>query len=144
MIVRELLPNTISNPYFQPFFDFPHIKIDINIITKLKIMNAEELYNYITSKITPEQALKKLLTSTLINYEALKFNSDEEKVHPLILIILATQDLGWNLILKKQEPGEEVEGIIIGSVDYINETASKIYMDDDINNLINPNNNGKL
>lgn len=107
-------------------------------------MNAEELYNYITSKITPEQALKKLLTSTLINYEALKFNSDEEKVHPLILIILATQDLGWNLILKKQEPGEEVEGIIIGSVDYINETASKIYMDDDINNLINPNNNGKL
>ncbi len=82
-------------------------------------MNAEEFYKYITNKMTPEQALKKLLEGSVIEYEKLKFENGKE-IHPIILITMATMDLGWNIVIERSENNEdEVRGLIVGTPEYI-------------------------
>ena len=51
-------------------------------------MNVKELYNHITSQMTAEEALMKLLESHVMSYEHLKFNEGEE-THPMMIITMA-------------------------------------------------------
>ncbi len=80
-------------------------------------MNVDELYNHIVSQITPEEALKKMLESSLLTYEKLKFKKGKE-VHPLFIISMAAMDLGWQIAIKKDK--ENIEGLTVGTKDYMN------------------------
>ena len=89
-------------------------------------MNVQELYNYITSKLTPEAALMKMLEASVIEYEKLKFNKGEE-INPEILIFMAAFDRGWNLAVEDVDagnPDKELRGIIVGTKEYISEVLS--------------------
>jgi hypothetical protein len=91
---------------------------------KKKGIKVDELYAYITKFMTPEEALKKLLVSSLVNYDKLKFASPEESIHPEILIAFASFDLGWNIAVEKSvadKPDNEIQvrGLCIGTQEYL-------------------------
>ena len=79
-------------------------------------MNAKELYDYIVKRVSPEEALMRLLESASIQYEKLKFDKDSQ-VHPVIIITMAAFDMGWNIVIDKDS--EEVNGIMTGTDEYI-------------------------
>ena len=83
-------------------------------------MTAKQLYDHITKQMPAEQALLKLLESALLTYEKLKFPEGSEPVHPLVIIANATMDLGWEFLVEKNT--ENVEGLIIGTQQYIERT----------------------
>jgi hypothetical protein len=88
-----------------------------------KEFTLQELYDYITSQMTPEAALKKMLESGLINYQKLKFNEGDE-IHPVILIAMCGIELGWNFLLPKNSENDntEIDGIIIGTEEFLKKT----------------------
>jgi hypothetical protein len=71
-------------------------------------------------QIPAEDALLKLLEGSLIQYEKLKFDEGKE-VHPLIIIANAAMDLGWNMSIKKGSPNDEINGISVGTEEYLNQ-----------------------
>lgn len=81
-------------------------------------MTVQELFDYITTKMTPEEALKKMLQAGIGNYKKLKFNKGEE-IHPVILISMATMDLGWDFLIENEEKSKDVRGMIIGTKEYM-------------------------
>ena len=85
-------------------------------------MTLQELYDYITSQLTPEEALKKMLEAGLLKYEKLKFNEGEE-IHPIQLIAMASMDMGWKIAIEKDQ--ENIRGISIGSEEYMLELFGK-------------------
>jgi hypothetical protein len=89
---------------------------------KYRKMKLEELYEHIVKNMSPEEALKKLLSSSLRNYEKLKFKEGEE-IHPEILITMAAMDLGWNIAVESKQ--ETVRGFVVGTEDYIQEIFKK-------------------
>jgi hypothetical protein len=89
------------------------------IIIKTNNMTSNELYDYIIQHMTAEQALKKLLESSLLNYQKLKFNEGEE-IHPIILITMAAMDLNWQLAVKNKDD-EDIQGISVGTEEYLKE-----------------------
>jgi len=84
-------------------------------------MNPKELYDHITKHMTPEQALLKLLEGHVLTYEKLKFDEGEE-IHPLFIISMAAMDMGWNLAIPNDSDEMEVQGMIVGTQEYINKT----------------------
>lgn len=83
-------------------------------------MTVKKLYDHITSQITPEVALMRLLESSLISYDKLKFDEGKE-VHPLVIIANATMDMGWNFAIEKNR--ENIEGLVIGTQEYMDRTC---------------------
>ncbi len=79
-------------------------------------MTVDELYNYITSQMKPEEALKKLLESSLIRYEKLKF-AEGETVHPLFIITMAALDMGWDFAVESNV--DTVRGLTVGTKEYM-------------------------
>lgn len=80
----------------------------------------QEFYNFITSQMTAEQALMTLLASPLINYENLKFKSQEESVHPLLIMAMAAMDMGWSIVVEKPDDEKvNVDGLLLGTPEYI-------------------------
>lgn len=91
-----------------------------------KKITVDEFYNYITSHMTPEEALKKLLQSSLIQYEKLKFDSQEKAVHPIIIITMAAMDMGWQMAIEKTEDeNADVRGICVGTPEYLDSVFKK-------------------
>jgi hypothetical protein len=82
-----------------------------------KKISVDDFYNYITKHMTAEEALKKLLTSSMISYEKLKFDEGKE-VHPIIIIANAAMDMGWMIAVEKEE--KEVKGLAVGTEEYMN------------------------
>lgn len=80
-------------------------------------MKVKEFYDYITKHMTPEQALMKLLEGSVIQYEKLKFDSQEKAVHPVLIISMAAMDMGWQLAIEKG--GENVRGLTVGTEEYM-------------------------
>ncbi len=80
-------------------------------------MKVKELYNHITSRMTPEEALMKLLEGGLIQYEKLKFDAQGEPVHPIIIISMASMDMGWQMAVEQKEGN--MRGISVGTEDYM-------------------------
>ena len=83
-------------------------------------MNAKEFYDHITSHMTPEEALLKLLEGHVLTYEKLKFNEGEE-LHPLMVATMAAVDMGWNIAIPEGGDDEEIQGIIMGTPEYLEE-----------------------
>jgi len=83
-------------------------------------MNTKELYDHITAHMTAEQALMKLLEGHVLTYEQLKFKEGEE-IHPTMVIVMATLDMGWNLAISNGDDDEELQGMIVGTQKYIDE-----------------------
>lgn len=81
-------------------------------------MKVKELYDHIVKHMTPEEALMKLLSSSLVNYEKLKFNKGEE-IHPEIIIVMAAMDLGWDVAVENNK--EIIRGFVMGTKEYMNE-----------------------
>lgn len=82
----------------------------------------KQLYDFIVSKMSPEEALMKLLASSIMKYEHLKITDDEKKVHPEVIIAMAALDLGWDLVVEENTPSGHVEGLMVGTRDYIDRT----------------------
>ena len=88
-------------------------------------MNLDQLYDYITSKMTPEEALKKILESSLRNYEHLKFEKGKE-VHPIMIITYASWDMGWEMVgFERMEDNDTVDGLTVGTKEYMERTFKK-------------------
>ena len=84
-------------------------------------MTAKEFYDHITKHMTAEQALLKLLEGQVMEYEKLKFSSDENSIHPVLLIAMAAMDMGWNMAIPnpKDDPDADLIGMIVGTQEYI-------------------------
>jgi hypothetical protein len=80
-------------------------------------MKVSELKEHILKHMTADEALEKLLQSSVMRYEKLKFDKGEE-VHPLLIITFAALDLGWQLAIERDN--EEVRGLAVGSEEYLN------------------------
>lgn len=88
-------------------------------------MKSDDLYNFITKHMTPEEALKKLLQSSLANYQNLKFEKGKE-VHPIMIITFAAWDLGWEMTaVEKKDEKEEVDGLAVGTKEYMERIFKK-------------------
>ena len=83
-------------------------------------MTAEELYNFLVEHLTPEEALKNLLKGSVMQYENLKFDKKGVAVHPLLLIIMAAKEMGWQIAVENCDGDEEVKGIAVGTEEYLN------------------------
>jgi hypothetical protein len=81
-------------------------------------MNVQELKEYILKQLTPDEALTKLLEGGLLQYEKLKFDAGKE-VHPIIIISMAAMDLGWDFVLEKDRMGENIDGLLVGTSEYL-------------------------
>ncbi len=77
----------------------------------------QEFYDYITKHLTPEEALLKLLASSVLSYEHLKFNNDTTPVHPELIIAIAACELGWQIAVDKEN--ETVQGLTVGTKEYM-------------------------
>lgn len=86
-------------------------------------MTVDSFYDYITQHISPEVALKRMLSSSFIAYENLKFDEKGKEVHPLLIITMAAMDLGWQMEIERDQP--EVRGIAVGSEEYMNARRGK-------------------
>lgn len=90
-------------------------------------MNAKEFRDYIISQMTAEKALLLLLEGQIREYEKLKFSSDETAIHPILLIPMAAMDMGWQMAIPdpKDDPDGEVQGMIVGTKEYIDDILNK-------------------
>lgn len=82
-------------------------------------MTVQELYDHITKHMTPEQALKKLLEGTLIEYQQLKFSAEGKEIHPAMLITIASMEMGWLMAIPNGNDDDELNGMIVGTEEYI-------------------------
>lgn len=82
-------------------------------------MNKQEFYDYITKHMTPEEALMKLLESSMVQYEKLKFDDKNKAVHPVIIMSFAAMDMGWQMMIKQGEGN--VDGMVVGTKKYMDE-----------------------
>lgn len=81
-------------------------------------MTSKELYDFITERMTAEEALMNLLEGHVMTYNKLKFDEGEE-VHPIILISMAAMDMGWDIATPDGDSNATVEGMIVGNETYI-------------------------
>jgi len=88
-------------------------------------MTVKEFYDYITSQLTPEQALMKLLEGAIGQYEKLKFDPEGQPVHPLMIASMAAMDMGWDIAVKAGDDDDEVSGLVMGTEEYMNEIFPK-------------------
>ncbi len=90
-------------------------------------MTAKEFYDYITKRMTPEQALLKLLEGQCMEYKKLKFSQDKNAIHPMLLIAMAAMEMDWELAIPNpdNDPDAIVEGMIVGTSEYIDEVLRK-------------------
>jgi len=84
-------------------------------------MTVKEFYDYITSQMTPEQALMKLLEGAAGQYEKLKFDPEGQPVHPLFIASMAALDMGWDFAFKAEDDNDEVSGLVMGTEEYMKE-----------------------
>lgn len=92
-------------------------------------MKIKELYEHITKHLTPEQALMKFLEGGVLEYEKLKFDAQEKAVHPMLIIAMASMDLGWQFVVKSDDG--DIKGLIVGTDDYVKEIFDKNFKKDE-------------
>lgn len=85
-------------------------------------MTVQELYDHILKHMTAEQALKKMLEASLHEYQFLKFSEAGKEIHPAMLVVMAAQEMGWVIAITSKDDNEELQGMIIGTNAYINNT----------------------
>lgn len=88
-------------------------------------MTADRLYDFLISKMTPEEALKLLLNGAAMQYEKLKFDENEASVHPVFIISMAALDMGWQIAIENDQ--EDVRGMIVGTEEYLDAAYQNDY-----------------
>lgn len=83
-------------------------------------MTVKELYDHILKSMTAEEALMKILQGHMLTYEHLKFKEGEE-IHPIMVASMAALDMGWSLAIPDGKDDEEVQGMMIGTNEYLEE-----------------------
>ncbi len=83
-------------------------------------MTVDELYKQITKNQTPEQALKNILDANIKEYSHLKFSDDNNKIHPVVLINMASMELGWDVYLSYDDDNN-IYGLFTGTEKYVND-----------------------
>lgn len=89
-------------------------------------MTVNELYDFITSHMTPEQALKRLLLSTVDQYTQLKLK-DGTPSSPYFIAAACALEIGWQLAVEtsKEDPDAILRGLIMGTEEYIDNYLKK-------------------
>ncbi len=77
--------------------------------------------------MTPEEACKKLLKSSIINYEKLKFDNKHEAVHPVLIMAFAAMDMDW--VIRTSKGDKEVDGMALGTKEYMERTFDAKFKD---------------
>lgn len=85
-------------------------------------MTVQELYDHILKHMTAEQALKKMLEASLHEYQYLRFSEAGKEIHPAMLVVMAAQEMGWDIAIPNKDPEAELDGMTIGTPAYINNT----------------------
>ena len=92
-------------------------------------MNVQELYQHITKYLTPEEALLKILEGQVRTYENFKVSNfrfeEGEAVPPIMLVVMAAQEMGWNVCIPSASDDDEIQGMIIGTEEYVDERLGK-------------------
>ena len=86
-------------------------------------VSVQAVYDMITSQMTPEQALMKMLEGATIQYDHLKFKDDHTPVHPLFIITMAAIEMGWQIAVDKSN--EDVIGLVVGTEEYMDKILPK-------------------
>lgn len=88
-------------------------------------MNAIDLKNHILKFMTADEALEKMLITTVEQFDNMKKNlslggEKELAASPFMIIVAAAMDLGWGFAVEKPEkPDSPIRGLVIGSPAYI-------------------------
>jgi hypothetical protein len=88
-------------------------------------MNAKEFKEYILQHMTADEALEKLLATTVQQFDNLKANinvegQNHESASPYLIIMNAAMDLGWNIAVEDPNASPVVRGIVVGTEAYLN------------------------
>jgi len=84
-------------------------------------MTVEELYDKITKNTTPEHALMNLLKVHLVEYNKMKYDDNDNEIHPIIIISTACLELNWNMVvINTDNDNDELNAMIIGNENFIN------------------------
>lgn len=94
-----------------------------NMAEQEKGITVQQLYDHIVKQITPEEALKRLLSSSLLTYEKLKFPEGQPPVHPVFVMTMAAMDMGWGFLIPANK--EEITGMVTGTEEYLNDVYFK-------------------
>lgn len=86
-------------------------------------MTAEEMYDYILTQMTAEEALRSLLRADVLAAGKMQYDMRDIEIpdgmRPFSLIVLAAKMLGWDFALEEGE--ENMRGISIGTKEYLEE-----------------------
>ncbi len=96
-------------------------------------MNAKEFKEYILKHMTADEALEKLLATTIQQFDNLKANinvegQNHESASPYLIIMNAAMDLGWDIAIEAPGVSPVVRGIIVGTPEYMNVVLDKVEM----------------
>lgn len=93
-------------------------------------MKPEEFVEYILKHMTAEEALLKLIKLQTDQYDKIKLGQPinpkpGDTINPLMIIVTAAMDLGWDLAIESGEKSKEVRGIMIGTKEYLKDNLPK-------------------
>ena len=93
-------------------------------------MTALELRDYILKHMSAEEALLKLLQTSVEQYDRLKLSQpimkeEDGTVNPLFILTAAVIDMGWDIMVEGKE-GEKIKGLIIGEPTFVEEKAKAL------------------
>lgn len=88
-------------------------------------MNSDEMYDYITSQMTPEEALRKLLQAQSVDIGSILYQAKKIEIpsgfKPYFLIALGAQILKWGMAFESSRGSGEMRGMAVGTKEYLNE-----------------------
>lgn len=79
----------------------------------------QDLYDQITSQLSPEEALMNMLKASVQQYEDQKLDAQGQPVHPIYIIVLAAKELGWEIAMNTEEQNPNVIGLTMGTKEYM-------------------------
>lgn len=94
-------------------------------------MDVKEFKEYILTQMTADEALERLLATTVQQFENLKANinvegQNHESASPYLIIINAAMDLGWDFATESPGVSPKVRGIIVGTPEYLDNVLGKV------------------
>lgn len=89
-----------------------------------KVLTVDELYNYLISQMTPEQALRKLIETQVEQYNLLR-TKEGEGGSPFIIIAMAAMELNWSIGVENKDDDTEIRGLAVGTAEYLDELFSE-------------------
>lgn len=84
-------------------------------------MTVDQLYEYLIARMPAEEALKTLLSAQVDAYTQMKLGKDPKApFNPLMIMVASAAEMGWDICLESDSPGDIVRGIVAGTDEYIN------------------------